>query len=71
MSGFIHDGISGRQLAWIDNDELFSAETGQKFATVRDRELYLLDGEKLQSIGAVGAETPDAFLRLLGTTSVP
>jgi hypothetical protein len=75
MSDFIHDGISGRQLAWIDNDELFSAETGQKFATVRDGELYSVDGERLglhlEFLGAVGEETPEAFLRLLGTTSAP
>jgi len=74
MSDFIHDGIGGRQLAWINNDELFGAETGQKFATVRDSELYSLNGERLglhlQSLGAVGEETPEAFLRLLGTTSV-
>jgi hypothetical protein len=75
MSDFIHDGVTGRQLAWIHDDELLSAETGQKCATVRDGELYSLDGERLglhlQSLGAVGEETPEAFLRLLGTTSVP
>ena len=70
MSDFIYDGISGRQLAWIDNDELFSAESGQKFATVRDGELYSLDGERLglhlRSLGLSGEKTPPAFLRLLG-----
>jgi hypothetical protein len=72
MADFIHDGITGRQLAWIDNDGvLFSAETGQKCATVRDGELYSMNGERLglnlQSLGAVGEETPAAFLRLIGT----
>jgi hypothetical protein len=73
MSDFIHDGITGRQLAWIDKDVLYSVETGEKCATVRDGELYSLNGERtglyLQSLGAVGKETPPAFLRLLETSS--
>ena len=74
MSDYIYDGITGRQLAWVHDGALFSVETGQKFASVRNGELYSLGGERLglhlQSLGAVGAETPEAFLQLLGTTSV-
>jgi hypothetical protein len=70
MSDHIWDGITGRQLAWIDKGVLFSVETEQECATVRDGELYSLKGERLglhlQSLGAVREETPEAFLRLLG-----
>jgi hypothetical protein len=70
MSDFIYDGITGRQLAWIHDGALFSVETGKKRATVHDGELCSLDGERLglqlRSLGALGKETPLAFLRLLG-----
>jgi hypothetical protein len=69
MSDYIYDGITGHQLAWIHDEALFSVETGQKRAIVRDGELCSLDGERLglhlRSLGAVGEETPLAFLRLL------
>jgi hypothetical protein len=70
MSDFIYDGITGRQVAWIHDGALFSVETGQERATVRDGELCSLDGKRLglhlRSLGAVGEETPITLLRLLG-----
>jgi hypothetical protein len=69
MSDYIYDGITGRQIAWVHDGALFSVESGQKRATVRDGELCSLDGERLglhvRSLGAVGEETPLDFLRLL------
>ena len=69
MSDFIYDGITGRQLAWVHDSALFSVETGQKRATVRHGELCSLDDKRLglhlRSLGAVGEETPEAFVRLL------
>jgi hypothetical protein len=70
MSDYICDGITGHQLAWIHDGALFSVETGQKRAMVRDGELCSLDGERLglhlRSLGIVGEKTPLALLRLLG-----
>jgi hypothetical protein len=68
MSDYIWDGVTGRQLASIENGVVLN-EAEQKCAMVRGRELYSLDGERLglylQSLGAVGEETPSAFMRLL------
>jgi hypothetical protein len=47
MSDFIYDDITGRQVAWLHDGALFSVETGQKRATVRDGELCSLDGKRL------------------------
>jgi hypothetical protein len=48
MADFIWDRKSGDQIAWIENDhDVYSAVTKQKFATVRDRKLYALDGQFL------------------------
>jgi len=73
MSDFIYDGITGRQLAWIDNNGVVFNVDGQKRMTARDGELYSLDGERLglhlRSLGALGKETPPIFLRLLRATS--
>jgi hypothetical protein len=70
MSDYIWDSITGRQLASIENG-VVSNEAGQKCMLARDRKLYSLDGERLglhlRSLGAVGEETPRAFLRLLGS----
>jgi hypothetical protein len=47
--GFIWDHETGKQMAWIDdNDAVFSAKTGEKVATTRDGQLYSLEGEPLK-----------------------
>jgi hypothetical protein len=62
----------GTQLAWIENDEVFSLATRQKVAIRRGRELFSLQGEPLklhlQDAGLVCGErdsSPAAFLKLL------
>jgi hypothetical protein len=47
MTDFVWDA-KGKQIAWIDrNHDVFSVATKEKFATVRNRELYSLQGERL------------------------
>jgi hypothetical protein len=72
-TGHIWDRNTGRQLAWIQNDrDVYSVETGKKFATVRDRELFSLQDEPLnlhlqdlhgQGVGQVGKEGESDVLR--------
>jgi hypothetical protein len=73
MTDFVWDA-KGMQIAWIDrNHSVFSVVTKEKFATVRDRELYCLQGRplnlRLQTLDAqvigLGNEEgePDAISR--------
>jgi len=74
MSDYIYDE-TGKQLAWIENGDIFIAEGGKrKIATVRDGELYSLQGKPLdlflRGTGVIGldgnAETPVEFRKLCG-----
>lgn len=63
---------NGTQLAWIEKDEVFSAITENRIALARGRELFSLQGERLnlhlQETGAVrdeGDVTPAVFMQLL------
>ena len=47
MADLIWDDRIGDQLAWIENGEVFSIATKQKIATVRERQLYDLEGKPL------------------------
>jgi hypothetical protein len=69
MSDFIWDGITGQQLAWINNGGVFSVTTKQKVARVRDGELYSVKGERLnlrlQHRGCPPGPTLAAFEELM------
>jgi hypothetical protein len=74
MSDYIYDE-NGKQLAWIENGDIFVAADGKrKIATARDGRLYSLQGEPLdlflEGAGVVGldgnAETPIEFRKLCG-----
>ncbi len=74
MSGYIYDE-NGKQLAWIENGDIFAASEGKrKIATVRNGQLYSLQGEPLdlflEGTGVIGldgnAATPVEFRKLCG-----
>ncbi|MGX1320755.1 hypothetical protein AB7M17_004208 [Bradyrhizobium sp. USDA 377] len=74
MSDYIYDE-NGKQLAWIENGDIFVAAEGKrKIATVRNGQLYSLQGEPLdlflKGTGVIGldgnAETPLEFKKLCG-----
>ena len=72
MSDYIYDE-SGKQLAWIENGYIF-VEGKRKIATVRNGQLYSLQGDPLDlflaGVGVVGLDgnsaTPVEFRKLCG-----
>jgi hypothetical protein len=70
MSDFIYDD-QGKCVAWIVGDEVFSEATGQKIATIRDGNIFDVNGRlvgHLQDAGLVrkgGDSTPPEFTKLL------
>jgi len=74
MSDYIYDE-NGKQLAWIENGDIFVAAEGKrKIATVRNGQLYSLQGDPLDlflvGTGVVGLDgnsaTPAEFRKLCG-----
>ena len=71
MSDYLYDD-DGKQLAWIANEQVYSAETNRRVATLRDWQLYSLKGEPLKLYVSEGGHvrgegylTPAAFRQLL------
>lgn len=74
MSDHIYDE-NGKQLAWIENGDIFAAAQGKrKIATVRNGELFSLQGRPLdlflRGTGVIGLDgnsaTPVEFRKLCG-----
>jgi hypothetical protein len=59
-SGNIWDRKTGKHVAWIEGDDVFSVATKRKFAVLRGAEIYDLNGKllgHLDAAGKVGGDT--------------
>ena len=67
----IWNETDGRQLAWIEDGKVFDVATDKQVCTMRDGNLYSLDGkfvghlEHAWQVHKSESKTPDAFLNLL------
>jgi len=64
IDGLIYEKATGKPIAWIKNgDELYGVTTRQKFAVLKNGELYSLTGAPLGLTLAVLNDDPDELAR--------
>jgi hypothetical protein len=65
IDGLIYETATGKPIAWIKNgDELYSVPTRQKFAILKNDELYSLTGAALGLTFADLNDDPDALAEI-------